>query len=343
MKIPNEVRIGILGIVAITIFILGYNYLKGKGMWASKRTVTAIYKEVGGLKPANRITLNGFDVGSVSNMYVTDGDIAKGITVEMAIDKNINIPVNSKASIISDGLLGTKAVRLDIGNSKEFLDGSGTIAGDVQVGLMDKVGNEIDPMIAEIKGTLASLDTAVNGIKNILNPATQRNLKHSISSLDKTMTQFNDLANTLGKQKGNINNAMNSLNGISSNLSGASQSLSGFTNNLNKNNGTINRTLSNLETTSQNFSKIKLEQTVTKLNTTLGSLQATLGKVNSGKGSMALLMNDDKLYKNLKNTSETMNNLLYDLSARPYRYVNLNLFGGKKKASPPIKAPNADK
>jgi len=335
MKIPNEVRIGILGVAAFVIFIMGYRYLKGKGMWSSKRTVTAVYDEVGGLKPANRIALNGFDVGSVSNMYVTDGDINKGITVEMAIDKNINIPVNSKAFIVSDGVLGTKAIRIDLGDAKEYLDGSGSIQGSLENGLMDKVGDEIDPLIEKVKGTLASLDTAVNGIKNILSPSTQRNLKRSISSLDNTMIELSDFANTLGKQKGSITNAVKSLNGASANLSG-------FTNNLNKNNGTINRTLSNLETTSQNFSKIQLEQTVNKLNTTLGSLQSTLNKVNSGKGSMALLMNDDKLYKNLKNTSETMNNLLYDLSARPHRYINLNLFGGKKKTSPPLTAPNAE-
>ena len=336
MKLPNELRIGILGVVAIVIFVMGYNYLKGKGMWSSKRTVTAVYKNVGGLKPANRISLNGFDIGSVSDMYVEDGDIDKGITVEMAIDKSINIPENSTAFIVSDGLLGTKAIRLSLGNSKKVLEGSGKINGEVQIGMMDKVGDEIDPIINDIKGTLASLDTAVNGIKNVLNPATQRNLRNSISKLDRTMTEFSSLASTLGKQKGNINKTMTNLEGVSANLSG-------FTNNLNKNNGTINRTLSNLETSSQNISKLQLEQTVSKLNATLGSLQTTISKVNSGKGSMALLMNDDKLYKNLKNTSETMNNLLYDLSARPYRYVNLNLFGGKKKSSPPLKAPNAAK
>ena len=329
MKVPNEVRIGLLGVVAIAIFFLGYNFLKGKGLFASKRTVTAIYSEIGGLKAANRISLNGFDVGTVSNIYVTDGDIHKGITVEMAIDKGIKIPKNSKASIVSDGLLGTKAVKLELGDSKEFLNGAGTIQGDIQYGLFDKIGSELDPIINDLKGTLASLDTAVSGIKNILNPATQQHLQRSIAKLDNTMTEFSSLATSLGQQKKKISTVMDNLNGFSSNL--------------NKNNGTINRTLANLETTTQNFSKIKLDKTVAKLNTTLGSLQTTLGKVNSNKGSIGLLMNDDKLYKNLRNTSETLNNLLYDLSARPYRYVNLNLFGGKKKASPPLKAPNAQK
>lgn len=329
MKIPNEVRIGLLGVIAIAIFVMGYNFLKGKGVFANKRTVTAVYNNVGGLKSANRISLNGFDVGVVSNIYIADGDINKGITVEMAIDKGINIPVNSNATIISDGLLGGKAIRLDLGNSKEIIKGSGKINGNLESGMLDKVGNEIDPIMNNLKLTLASLDTAVAGIKNILNPATQQHLQRSIAKLDNTMTEFSTLATTLGQQKNKVGKVMDNLNGFSANL--------------NKNNGTINRTLTNLETTTQNFSKIKLEKTVAKLNTTLSSLESTLGKVNSNDGSIGLLLNDDKLYKNLKNTSATLNNLIYDLSARPYRYVNLNLFGGKKKASPPLKAPNADK
>lgn len=329
MKIPNEVRIGLLGVVAIAVFVLGYNFLKGKGLFSSTKTIKAVYSEVAGLKAANRISLNGFDIGSVGDIYVVDGEIKKGITVEMVIDDEIKIPKDSKALIVSDGLLGTKAIELSLGTSKEFITSDGTITGELKFGLFDKVGAQVDPIVNDLKHTLASLDTAVSGINNMLSTSTQQNIKSSIASLNVTMQEISGLASTLGSQKKTINEVMNNLNG--------------FSTNLNKNNGTINRTLANLETTTNNFSKVKLEETVSKLNTTLSSLQTTLAKVNSGKGSMAMLMNDDKLYKNMKNTSETLNNLLYDLSARPYRYVNLNLFGGKKKASPPLKAPNGDK
>ena len=329
MKIANEVRIGILGVAAIAVFVLGYNFLRGKGFFSSKKTIKALYSKVEGLKPANRISLNGFDIGTVTDMYVTDGDVSKGITVEMAVNKDINIPTDSKAMIISDGLLGGKAVKLELGTSAKFIEGNGFINGDVQYGLLDKVGAELDPIINDLKHTLASLDTAITGVKNILNPSTQSNIKSAMANLNVTTQEFASLATTLGKQKENINSVMRNLNG--------------FSDNLNKKNGTINRTLENLETTTQNFSKIQLEQTVAKLDKTLADFQTTLGKVNSGKGSLGLLMNDAKLYNNLKNTSETLNNLLYDLSARPYRYVNLNLFGGKKKESEPLKAPNADK
>jgi phospholipid/cholesterol/gamma-HCH transport system substrate-binding protein len=75
----------------------------------------------------------------------------------------------------------------------------------------------------------------------------------------------------------------------------------------------------------------------------LGDLQTTINKVNNGNGSLAMLMNDDKLYKNLKNTLSTANNLLYDINARPSRYINVNIFGKKQKNEcPPLPAPNAN-
>ena len=336
MKIANEVKIGLLGVIAIAVFLLGFNYLKGKGLMSSARTVSANYEDVSGLTAANRVTLNGYEVGSVSDIYLEGGNIDKGITVEMSIDKGIKIPKNSSAAIVADGLLGTKAIQLTLGTSKECLDGDGTILGETQVGMMDKVGNQIDPIMKDLKATLASLNESIASINNILTPSTQQNIKNSVATLNSTLNEFNGLAKTLNGQKANVDKVMNNMTGISN-------SLTGFSNNLSKNNGVINRTLSNLETTSQNFSKLQLEQTVTKLNTTIGSLQSTLNKVNNGKGSMALLTNDAQLYNNIKNTSATLNNLLYDLSARPHRYVNLSLFGGrKKKASPPLNAPNGD-
>ena len=90
------------------------------------------------------------------------------------------------------------------------------------------------------------------------------------------------------------------------------------------------------------MSKVNLETTVNELKATLGDLQTTLKKVNNGNGSLALLMNDDKLYKNLKNTLETTNNLMYDIHAHPSKYININIIGRKQKnESAPTPAPNS--
>ena len=119
--------------------------------------------------------------------------------------------------------------------------------------------------------------------------------------------------------------------------------LNSFAGNLNKNNTTITNVLHNAETTTANLSKLELQSTINELKDALEGMKATLNKMNNGTGSMALLMNDDKLYRNLKNTLATANNLLYDINARPSRYINVNVFGKKQKNEcPPQQAPNAN-
>ncbi len=46
-----------------------------------------------------------------------------------------------------------------------------------------------------------------------------------------------------------------------------------------------------------------------------------------GNGSLGLLMNDDKLYKNLTDATANLNVLLIDLKAHPKRYVTFRFLG----------------
>jgi phospholipid/cholesterol/gamma-HCH transport system substrate-binding protein len=62
----------------------------------------------------------------------------------------------------------------------------------------------------------------------------------------------------------------------------------------------------------------------------MADLQATIAKINNSQGSLGLLLNDDKMYKNLTDASNNLNNLFIDLKAHPKRYVSFSVFGGKK-------------
>ncbi len=63
----------------------------------------------------------------------------------------------------------------------------------------------------------------------------------------------------------------------------------------------------------------------------MADLQATINKINSTKGTLGLLINDDKMYKNLNEASANLNNLFIDIKAHPKNYVSFSVFGGKKK------------
>ena len=65
MKISKEIRLALLGIIAIVIFVLGFKYLKGSGVFSSSRIVRAEYENAQGITPSSFVQLQGFSVGSV--------------------------------------------------------------------------------------------------------------------------------------------------------------------------------------------------------------------------------------------------------------------------------------
>src|ERR1700749_4264666 len=106
MKISNETKIGALTAVGITILILGYSFLKGNDVFSGSNKYYAIYKSVDGLTVSKPVLVNGFQIGHVSKMQLHEDGRT---TVEVKINTEYNIPVNTLAKLVSTDLLGIKA------------------------------------------------------------------------------------------------------------------------------------------------------------------------------------------------------------------------------------------
>lgn len=328
MKISKEIRLALLGIVAIVLFVLGFNYLKGSGMFSSSRIVRAEYDNAQGITPSSFVQLQGFNVGSVYKVSLSEKHPGK-VLVEMSVDKKIFLPEDTRARIVSLDLLGTKAVALVKGSSTKPLGEEQLMPGEFEQGTIESLGASAGPAIDQAKLAISSLDTTIRGINNVLDASGQQHLRNTLANIDATMSDFRGFAKELNAQSAKINSLVSSLNS--------------FAGNLEKNNQTVTQLLQNAESTTGKLSRTDFEGTVAELKKTLDGLQQTLNKINNGNGSLALLMNDDKLYRNLKNTLSTANNLIYDINARPSRYINVNIFGKKQKNEcPPQPAPNAN-
>ncbi len=325
--VSKEIKIALLGICAIILFVFGYNYLKGTGVFSSTKVLRAEYDNVQGLTPASYVQLQGFTIGTVKEIKLSEEHPGK-VLVVMSVEQDMVIPEDSKASIVSLDLLGTKAVNLVKGISSNIVGENQLINGDVTFGTIESLGASATPAIDSAKVTIASLNHTIQSINNILDVNSQNNLKNTLADMSKTMKDFSQFANQLNAQSARIASLITSLNS--------------FAGNLDKNGAAITKVVNNAEATTANLKNIDFDGTVKELKNTMSDLQSTLGKINNGTGSMALLMNDDKLYRNLKNTLATANNLLADVNARPSRYINVAIFGKKNKNDcPPQPAPNS--
>ena len=318
MKISNETKIGALTVIAITIMILGFNFLKGKTFFGTSHTLYAKYTNVQGLASSNPVMINGLQVGTVYSIS-TDKNM-KEILVNMNLTKDVNIPVNSYATIRTNPL-GTTNVDIRLGDATQYLPKNDTIRTETSAGILDAAVQEIRPVLGQVKNAVKSLDSVLMTVTSVVDPNAKNNIRGILENLNKTTAgltvssaSLNELLNT---QTGTLAKSLNNVNS--------------FTGNLASNNDKLNAVMSNLDKTTTNLSNLDLEKTLNTLNGTIGELKSTIGKLNSNNGTAGMLLNDTKLYNNLTATANKLNLLLDDLKTNPKRYISFSVFGKKYK------------
>jgi phospholipid/cholesterol/gamma-HCH transport system substrate-binding protein len=181
MKISNETKIGALTAIAITLLILGFNFLKGKDIFERSWKIYALFKNVEGLEESNSVKINGLQIGKVFKIDATDKDL-RGIVVTLSMKKDIHIPRNSIA-IINSGLLSSSSIVINKGDVPEFLSDGDTIQSQDKLNLVSQVEKNIDPIVARLNGTLESLDSVIEVIGTMFDPRAKNNFSALLANL----------------------------------------------------------------------------------------------------------------------------------------------------------------
>jgi len=317
MKISNETKVGALTAIAITVLILGFNFLKGKG--ASGKEVFAVFPNVDKLVTSNPVFINGLQVGKVTGLQEKDKNMS-GIVVTITLTKDLNIPRNSVATLNSE-LLGNTAVNVFLGNGSDYLKEGDTLRTERSLALTDKLQKSIDPAINNINKTLLSLDDVIQKLNTILDPNTRNNLQGIVANLATSSHSLEQLLNT---ETGILAKTIGNLNTITTDFA--------------RNGPKIDSTFSNLQSATDKLSKAKIGEAIESMQKTMAKLEAAIGKIDSKEGTVGLLLNDRQLYDEVRRTNRSLTILLDDLRVNPKRYINISLFGPKDKKGP-LKSP----
>lgn len=313
MKISNEVKVGVLAIVAIVALIFGFRFLKSKDLFNHTPKVYAIFKSVGGLEKSNFVKINGLTVGSVYSMEPADENVS-AVKVTLSITEKVNIPSNSVA-YIEGSLLGASNIIIERGNSSTYLADGDKLATKEEAGLLGDLTSEAKPLMSKVRTVADSVTLLLSSLNQTLNPNTQREIQAAISNLNSSTAHLNALLAQVYKP-----------------LTGTIQNLDSLTGNLKNQNKTISGILNNANTFTNNLKELELQNTIDSLNTTISSLRHTVTKLSDPNGSIGALMNDKKLYNKMNDVLLSAEILLDDLRVHPKRYVNISVFGKKNKS-----------
>lgn len=322
MKISNETKIGALTSISIVLLILGFNFLKGKDLFEHSKKIYAVFRNVEGLELSNSVSIKGLQVGTVYAIGATNKDI-DGILVTISMKKDVNIPKNSYA-IINSGLISSSNIIIQKGEGPDLIQDGDTLATRDKGSVLSEFQSNLNPVMKNLNTTLSSLDSLIQIVGGLFNPAVKNNFTSIIANLAHSSASLQLL-----------------LNDRTSSLAHTMAHLDSFSGNLASNNQRITGTLDNLEKTTSKLANAKIDETLQSAQAAMNSLKEAINKINSQDGTMGLLLNDKKLYLNLENTSRSLNILLDDFRLHPKRYVHVSVFGGKDK-SPPLSAPLND-
>lgn len=309
MKLSRELKIGIVAIITIAFMIWGLNFLKGINIFKSTDEYYSTYNDIGGLIESGIVYLRGFKVGNVGGI-VYDAKGSGKIVVKFELKERVKIPVNSVFQIYSSSLVsGIKDVRLILAEGSKYYKPGDTVPGELDRGLDAK----IDPITKQTMVAISKIDTVVGSLARILD-------EQRVSEIKQTIGQVGGITSSLDsnlRDGGALDNSFKNLEAITDNLKQSNQELRNI--------------ISNFSAVSDSLADSQLKSAINKADSTLASTSIILAKVESGQGTLGMLVNNDTLYNNLKDVTESLDLLLKDLREHPKRYVHFSLFGKKDK------------
>ncbi|NJL74884.1 MAG: MCE family protein [Saprospiraceae bacterium] len=323
----NEIKIGILAIVTVALTLWGYKFVEGSNILTPAKVLLAEYTNVGGLRPGATVMRSGVKVGVVTAVYLNPENL-KTVVIEMNIDKQLQVPKDAIAEIVSADVMGEKDVYLvferpcsgeNCAKSGDYLIAGtkGMLAS--MVGNPDEVKAYVDVLNKGLMNAIDSLTQATSDPNSVVSKSLRdvdvilQNLKATTSNLNGLISSNTKQVNAILK---NVADLTQLINGKNAELERIIGSVDTFTRELAELN--LSKTVNNAEATLENLNK-----TIAGASETVNELKVALAKINKGEGTLGKLVTDDQLYQQLERTTTNLDLLLQDLRLNPKRYTTI--------------------
>jgi phospholipid/cholesterol/gamma-HCH transport system substrate-binding protein len=297
--LSKEFQVGTLTTIAITILILGYNFMRGKdNPFTRGKEFIVYYDSTQGLGVGTSVIYNGLRIGQLSSIDITDD--GKRMEARFEVASSLEIPKDSKFQIQSE-LLGGQKVRLVLGTSKNYAEDGDTLIGTYASDQFSAINEQVLPIASKVDSLLTQMN---------------RVLHHP--GLDQALTELPGAMNEL---KLLLRDSRGMISSNTEYIEASMKNLALFSENLKEYNKSIRQTLNRIDKSTEGLDTIKIARILEHSDSLISGLNSLTNQMKSGKGTVGKLIYDESLYQNLSNTTDELSRILKDLKRYPEKYV----------------------
>lgn len=289
----NEVQVGLVTIVAITVLVTGMLWLKNIDLRKGSRMYQADFARVEGLRVGDKVQVRGIRMGEVTGLSI----LPQAVRVQLQLEDTAVLCEDATVTLGEKGIVGEVVIEVDPGTGAPVQEGhifAGRAAGSIAA-VTDAAGAALAEMRV-LTGQVTALLEEVRKEGRVVETLAQANV--TLSKVDRMVEQNHQDVTVILSDLRASTTAMRRL----------------------MDSGRLDQAL---EGTVE--AAAAADSLLAGLGTTTERMNSLLAKLDEGGGTAALLMNDPALYTRTDSTLTSVQRLLDDLRRNPKKYFKLNI------------------
>ncbi len=302
MKISRETRIGVFVVTVLVASFFVINYLRGKDIFGKDMEIRSHYENLEGLVVSNPVYIKGYKAGSVTEVnYNPETQL---FDVTCSIVKKFAIPVDTKMTIYSIDLMGSKGIRLDLGTSSEYIEDGAELEPFYTPDVLSSITNRIGPLIVKATDAIDSLGVASGAISRVLSGIDENTLRSSMNHLQATMKNVEKLSASLAGHSDDVETLIVNLKDASTKLMALAER--------------ADTSMVGVQKFSEGLGEVDVKALA-------ASLQTLVDNLNDPDGTIGKLTKDGSAYDSLDAVLKDIDSLVKKIEENPKKYIRIRL------------------
>lgn len=296
--LSNEFKVGVLAVVSICIFFVGYNFMMGRdNIFTRGRDFFVRYNNTQGLSVGTKVMFNGFKVGMLRSLKMDEDQM---IVAKLEITSDMPIPKDSKIKLES-ALLGGVTLKLILGTAKEQAEDGDELAAEYTSDIFNMVNSRIVNVTNSADSVMGTLNDFFHkdGLNSAIGelPLVLRELTRTIAEIRSTVSM------------------------IQPGLASTAKGMGEFSSSLPEYDRQLREGLGHFNQLGRQVDSVRVAELLNNLSVSSGKLASLMTKLEAGEGSAGKLLNDDQLYLDILKTNAELQKVMLDLKKYPEKYI----------------------